>query len=100
VEEFQKNFIIEPKFDKRTKQGKEDHAKFQADLKPGAIIVPEKMAEPLTGMLKSMLTHKYTKNLFQTGRRENCLFWNDPDTGELCKARFDFITSKGHGVRR
>jgi exodeoxyribonuclease VIII len=93
-EMFKKRLCIEPKCDMRTKIGKETRERFEADLRPDAIVVPERMVDKLIRIGEKLAKHPLTKNVLAKGSREVSLFWNDPVTGELCKARPDFITIK------
>lgn len=95
---FQKNYVIKPAFDRRTKIGKEAAQIWENTLTPEAIVVPEKFVEGLTRMSQKILTHPKAKLLLGKGVRETTLFWNDRETGELCKMRPDFISEKGHIV--
>lgn len=108
-EMFMDTHVVEPVFEGYTQKGelttnpnckevKEAKAKWYAELKPDAIVVPSEMLTALTGMTTKILKHPRAKNLLRDGVRETTLFWDDPETGELCKARPDFVTSKGHLV--
>ena len=97
-EHFQKHKAIQPPCDRRTIDGKRTWSEFQATLSPDSIVVPDKFLDQLTRMSERILTHKITRGLFSKGLRETTLFWNDVQTGELCKARPDFISEKGYIV--
>lgn len=97
-EYFQKNYVIQPKFDKRTKIGKEAFQLWLNTVNPKNIIVPEDMVDQLTAMANKVLKHPRARKLLERGVRETTMFWNDRETGELCKMRPDFVTEKGHMV--
>lgn len=91
-----KDFLkVFPKCDRRTIVGKKIASDFAASLAPGDIVVKEKWINQITGMLKSLESHSLVSKLLINGSREVCLFWDDEETGELCKCRFDFITDDG-----
>lgn len=93
---FNKNYIVQPKYDLRTKIGNQKHNAWEEEhIKENSIIVPEKFSEQLNQMVNKMLTHSQVKRLLEKGIRETTLFWNDRETGELSKCRPDFITSFG-----
>ena len=90
-----------------TKDGKESTRSGEAQAKrkhwwsslpPGSIVIPEKFADALLGMMNSVLTHPFTRNLLETGVREQTILWSDKQTGLPCKARLDFLTSRRHAV--
>jgi PDDEXK-like domain of unknown function (DUF3799) len=97
-EMFQDRYIIRPNFDKRTKAGKEGFLEWQANLKPGAIVVPENFVEALTKIAQKVMRHPKAKHILKGGVREQSFFWTDPETGEYSKGRLDFISGRGHIV--
>ena len=91
-----KDFMkVKPKFDRRTNVGKAADAEFDFNLKEGDIVVKEEWMTQITGMLNAISNHETAAPLLTTGMREVCLYWEDPKTGILCKARYDFITTDG-----
>jgi exodeoxyribonuclease VIII len=94
-ERFRKNYIVLPKFNRRSNAGKLAHKEFLDALDPQQIVVPEDDVDPLVIMAERATKHPILRGLMQDGMREATLLWTDPETGELCKARFDFITSDG-----
>lgn len=94
---FHKNYVVMPKHDMRSKAGKELMEEWEKTyVKLEAIIVPEKFKDKLLQMVDKLLNHSKARKLLEKGHRETTLFWNDIETGELCKARPDFISEKGH----
>ncbi len=89
---FMDTYIVKPKFDMRTKVGKADSELWETNLKPGSIVVPEDLVKDLVGMTTKILNHPNAKKLLKEGVRESTLFWDDRETGELCKARPDFVS--------
>lgn len=85
-----RDFILAPKFDKRTKQGKADFAEFELNAKGKTIIKPEEweIAEAMTSSAindpdaKPFLTHKMAAT-------ERSYWAVDPDTGLTVKVRPD-----------
>ncbi len=92
---FREFMVVRPKFDRRTKLGKQLDIEFEYSLPINAIVVKEKWLEQITGMLNSLLFHPLASQLLTEGVRETCLFWNDEKTQVPCKARFDFVSSGG-----
>lgn len=91
---FRENYVIQPKFDRRTKIGKEGYEAWQAALKPSAIIVPEEDAPKLERMAYKILNHPMASKLLEKGVRETTMWYKDPVTGILCKIRPDFVSER------
>ncbi len=91
-ERFLDMYVVEPFVDKRTKAGKALLQEFQDNVKPGAIVVKSKWAEPLLGMLKSIMSHRLAYGLLKDCVRETSCWVTDPDTGLVMKFRPDIIT--------
>lgn len=98
AERFKDCYTIEPDVDRRTKSGKEEYQRWKDDLKPDAIVVPKEFVDHLPGMMESIARHPFTKNLMKHGKREVSWWWQDEETGELCKGRADFISDLGYAV--
>jgi len=91
-EEFRDRFIVEPKFDKRTKIGKQGYADFILDLDPKAISVSSNDYDSLIPMLDVILETEILRKILKDSMKEFTIFWNDEEWGEKCKARFDILT--------
>tara|TARA_R110002012_G_scaffold2179_1_gene10418 strand:- start:4727 stop:5587 length:861 start_codon:yes stop_codon:yes gene_type:complete len=88
-EEFNKRYVYEPKFDKRTKVGKEAYAEFEKTL-DGKKPVPEKYEDIFTSMLMNLRTHKAAQSLLaSTKNKEVIHFFKDKKTGLECKGKVD-----------
>lgn len=86
---FSKRFCTIPDgIDRRTKQGKEDFAVFEANS-IGKTVLTGKQVETLTAMKLSLINHPNAMQLLEGGRIEHSVFWNEPHTGQLCKTRPD-----------
>lgn len=92
---FRERHVIEPKFDRRTKQGKLDFDVWKSGLRSDAILIPSLWEEPLLAMIDKVLSHKLVSDLLPGSLREVSLFWDDIETGERCKARYDLVTADG-----
>lgn len=85
-DQFEK-YIVSPRFDKRTKDGKAAAADFEAS-NPGRILIDEDKYEILKGCLNSVYTHRAAK-AETTGRCEMTVIWDEADL--KCKARPDIM---------
>lgn len=92
--DFDNEWIVSPKFDKRTKEGKEAYAKFEKEAE-GKEIIDEETFETLTAMREALYKTPYVKKLIE-GEHEKSFFWTDEKTGIKCKCRPDSIGKIGN----
>lgn len=85
--DFDNEWIVSPKFDRRTKEGKEAAAKFEVDA-VGKEIIDEETYAILTEMREALYQTPYVKKLIY-GEHEKSFFWKDEKTGIPCKCRPD-----------
>jgi PDDEXK-like domain of unknown function (DUF3799) len=86
---------IKPKFDRRTKIGKEADSEFTASVAPDDIVVPSEWGEKLHRICAKVQRHPVIRRLLAKGTREGTFWWMDERTGLLCKARPDFASETG-----
>ena len=89
-------FAIAPNVDRRTKAGKEDFAKFEAEAN-GKTVVTADMYQQATEMCEALNKNEFVKKLLK-GEKEKTFFWNDDLTGEPCKCRTDCLTEVGDNL--
>jgi len=87
---FLDNFIVAPKVDRRTTEGKMTWAAFQEEA-AGRIVCTDEEAEVVAGVANAMLAHPLASTLLQGGIAEHSLYWVDEETGLECKTRPDYI---------
>ena len=88
-DEFDKRYVYEPKFDKRTKAGKEAYAEFEQTLN-GRKPIPEHYQEAFETMLVRLESHDNARELIKDAtKREVIHFWEDVKTGLKCKGKID-----------
>lgn len=85
--DFDNEYIVSPKFDRRTKDGKEQYAAFEKEAN-GKEIIDEETYEKLTKMREVLYATPYVKALIN-GEHEKSFFWVDSKTGIKCKCRPD-----------
>ena len=90
---FESRFSIMPKYDLRTKEGKEGRKQFMDEYySPDKIIITEDEMQKLQLMRQSALAHPDAKKLLEMqGECEASLYWIDFETDVLCKIRPDKI---------
>ncbi|MCA1176669.1 MULTISPECIES: PD-(D/E)XK nuclease-like domain-containing protein [unclassified Pantoea] len=95
-DEFDKRFIIAPEFNRRTNQGKADEQAFLKEVSNmGMTVLDAEQGRKLTLMRESVLAHHGALFFLESeGHCESSIYWNDPETEELCRIRPDkFLTN-------
>ena len=85
--DFDNEWIVSPKFDRRTKEGKEAAAQFEKDAESKEVI-DEETYQTLVEMREALYQTPYVKKLIY-GEHEKSFFWTDEKTGIPCKCRPD-----------
>ncbi|WP_010597600.1 PD-(D/E)XK nuclease-like domain-containing protein [Rickettsiella massiliensis] len=88
--EFEKQFFTLDKFDKRTKAGAERWKQIQAEQGIKTFL-KEAQYQELQQMADSLQKNKLALQLIESAQIEQSLYWNDPETGILCKCRPDIL---------
>lgn len=88
-ETFTEEFIIAPKCDRRTSEGKKIYEQFLEEC-DGKEVITEEIMEKITAMAEAIKQNKDAL-LFLKGEHEKSFFWTDADTGEKCKVRPDVL---------
>ena len=86
---FDDEFVVAPKCDRRTKEGKETYAAFLAECEGKDVLTDESMTK-ITEMAAAIKQNE-TAVKFLTGEHEISFFWTDAQTGEKCKVRPDCL---------
>ncbi|WP_156792758.1 PD-(D/E)XK nuclease-like domain-containing protein [Rickettsiella massiliensis] len=89
-EKFEEQFIVLPKVDKRTKAGAEKWKQLQETMGNRSLLT-EAQYEELCVMKASFEKNTLAVQLIQNAKIEQSIYWNDPDTGILCKCRPDIL---------
>lgn len=88
---FDDEYVIEPKFNKRTNAGKEEAIAFEK-ANAGRTIISNDDYHKIKLMCDSALCHPDANDLLTaSGKSEVSIFWRDDITGELCRCRPDRI---------
>lgn len=90
--EFEEQFFVLPKFDKRTKAGAERWQKIQVEF-ANKTFLTEAQYQELQIMAESLQKNRLALQLIEHAQIEKSLYWTDPDTGILCKCRPDILRS-------
>lgn len=94
-ERFEAEVVVPPKVDRRTKVGKAEWAKFQAEH-GDAILVDADTYAKVNAMAVSVFQHETAAEFFQRpGQTEISIVWDDKEFGLRCKARIDRVSSIG-----
>lgn len=90
---YKQNYIVSPKFDRRTKDGKEKSAAFDEDNKHKTILDQDE-AKRIDEMAQKIHESTAVNYLLSSGEAEISFWWIDEDTGVLCKCRADWLYTK------
>ena len=93
-EVFAKEYFFAPKFDKRTKDGKELAAKWDEE-NVGKRPLSTDQIEALSAMRTAVFGHTGAARLLFEGEAETSLFWTDEYTGLQCRIRPDWMREDG-----
>jgi len=90
-EEFDKRFIKAPYFNRKTNAGKEAEAEFLNDcMSTGKTVLDHADHRKLMLMRDSTFAHPAARFLLNAdGYQEASIYWDDEETGELCRIRPD-----------
>lgn len=88
-------YVRAPEGDGRTKAVKEERAKLATE-RPDVIILRREDYDTCQAIRRTVAEHPLTKHLLN-GDREASAVWTDPETGVLCRGRFDAL-ARGVGA--
>lgn len=91
-DDFFNEFVVAPKFDKRTKAGKEAFEQW-LEMAGGKTVIDEAMMEQINAMADVINENQFAKVLL-TGDCEKSFFWTDEATGEKFKCRPDCLSNQ------
>ena len=83
-------FVVPPKINRRTKAGREEYAAFEADNAHKQIVTADQFDLALA-IRDSVYGNRAAKALLNDGDPEATVVWKNLETGELCKARADWL---------
>jgi len=87
-EEFNNNYAVAPKFDKRTKQGKIDYAEFvKANI--FKTVVSEQDYELIEQMTDKLMRDPDAKAMLTKGIKEHIIAWENEEYGVKCRGMLD-----------
>ncbi|ECK9339908.1 exonuclease VIII, partial [Salmonella enterica subsp. enterica serovar Newport] len=92
-EEFSKRFIIAPEFNRRTSAGKEEEKTFLEECaRTGRTVLTAEEGRKIELMYQSVMALPLGQWLVESaGYAESSVYWEDPETGILCRCRPDKI---------
>lgn len=91
--EFDKEFVVEPGFNKRTNEGKAGYQEFLAKHE-GKLIITDEMLAKANGMRSSVQANKKAMELLEPGLKEMAFFWECPFSNLGMRAKLDQASSK------
>ncbi len=99
-EEFSKRFIIAPEFNRRTSAGKEEEKAFLEECaRTGRTVLTAEEGRKIELMYQSVMALPLGQWLVESaGYAESSVYWEDPETGVLCRCRPDKIIPEFHWI--
>ncbi|APX81640.1 exodeoxyribonuclease VIII [Salmonella enterica subsp. enterica serovar Gallinarum] len=99
-EEFSKRFIIAPEFNRRTSAGKEEEKTFLEECaRTGRTVLTAEEGRKIELMYQSVMALQLGQWLVESaGYAESSVYWEDPETGILCRCRPDKIIPEFHWI--
>lgn len=94
---FGRSFVVTPKFDRRTKEGKTAAEAWEANSAGKTALTAEQMTA-IQSMACLVRCHTGAERLLANGLAEMSGFWVDPETGIECKCRPDFLAMDGDTI--
>mgnify|MGYP003145821702 CR=1 FL=1 len=92
-ENFDNEVIVQPKINRRTKDGKAQYEKFMQTSGDRAVIKADQAAN-CVNVTAAVNRNKTAQDLLANTGREETYLWEDDKTGLVCKARIDAIKDK------
>ncbi|WP_105462303.1 exodeoxyribonuclease VIII [Escherichia coli] len=99
-EEFSNRFIVAPEFNRRTNAGKEEEKAFLMECaSTGKTVITAKEGRKIELMYQSVMALPLGQWLVESaGHAESSIYWEDPETGILCRCRPDKIIPEFHWI--
>ncbi len=99
-EEFSNRFIVAPEFNRRTNAGKEEEKAFLMECaSTGKTVITAEEGRKIELMYQSVMALPLGQWLVESaGHAESSIYWEDPDTGILCRCRPDKIIPEFHWI--
>ncbi len=99
-EEFSNRFIVAPEFNRRTNAGKEEEKAFLMECaSTGKTVITAEEGRKIELMYQSVMALPLGQWLVEsTGHAESSIYWEDPETGILCRCRPDKIIPEFHWI--
>ncbi|EOO9055314.1 exodeoxyribonuclease VIII [Escherichia coli] len=99
-EEFSNRFIVAPEFNRRTNAGKEEEKAFLMECaSTGKTVINAEEGRKIELMYQSVMALPLGQWLVESaGHAESSIYWEDPETGILCRCRPDKIIPEFHWI--
>ncbi|MEF9705400.1 exodeoxyribonuclease VIII [Escherichia coli] len=99
-EEFSNRFIVAPEFNRRTNAGKEEEKAFLMECaSTGKTVITAEEGRKIELMYQSVMALPLGQWLVESaGHAESSIYWEDPETGVLCRCRPDKIIPEFHWI--
>jgi len=96
-EVWESDYAVAPRCDRRTKEGKATWASFVEESEGKTVLKREEGAQAVA-IGEAVLKHDLARSLVRGGASEVSVFWEDEETGILCRCRPDHLPPSGQVV--
>lgn len=93
----EKEYVVSPKFDKRSKDGKAGAEAFSA-ANVGKKSIDQDTHNQVQKIISSVYSHDAASAFLRDGVPEGSIFWTDEKTGVKCRARLDYYRKDEEAV--
>lgn len=93
---FRSAYVVSPRFDRRTKEGKAGALQWEAD-NAGKTSIEQEDMDKLLAMQAAIAEHTGASELLRNGITEQSYFWTDEETGIQCRIRPDLLALDDSG---
>lgn len=94
-EEFNKHYVVSPKFDKRTKQGKADYAEFVNNNMLKNVVTESEYAL-IEQMTDKLMRDSDAKTLLTNGIKEHIIAWENQEYNIKCRGMLDVYNEQAN----
>lgn len=94
-EKFARDYVVEPRVNKRTKAGRRAVEEYQAELGPRKTMLTRAQHKEVIRTRDAVLGNRTARLLLRDGITQHVVHWEDPMTGAACRLKFDWLRNDG-----
>jgi hypothetical protein len=94
-EEFEKHYVVSPKFDKRTKKGRADYEEFM-NSNLFKTVISEQDYNTITQMTNKLMKDNDAKTMLTNGFKERIIAWENEEFNVKCRGMLDVYNTEAN----